>query len=336
VIDFRYHLVSIIAVFLALAIGLVIGANLLKPVTETALNHAANTVSQANGKLRQQTKNLNQQVSADQSFAAAASGRLLGHLLTGQSVVLVEAPNADSKVISGVTAAVQQAGGTVTGQLSLQAQFFDGSQSNEEKLNQLAESLAPDAGVTLPAQPGGDLVYGQDDAAQVIAADVVTKDGPGLSATQSKAIIDGFSQSGYLQITAQGNGNAAVLPPATMAIVVAPATPPSSNDSSPANLALIAVAQQLKTASHGAVLAGSLQGSGPGSAIAEVAGAGKVSTVDYADAETGQIMTVQALAELLSGHSPTNYGVGPGAVPSPAPTPSASPTTTAAHQVTKK
>ena len=34
VIDFRYHLVSIIAVFLALAIGLAIGANLLPQATD--------------------------------------------------------------------------------------------------------------------------------------------------------------------------------------------------------------------------------------------------------------------------------------------------------------
>ena len=37
VIDFRYHLVSIIAVFLALAIGIVIGANALQPATEAVL-----------------------------------------------------------------------------------------------------------------------------------------------------------------------------------------------------------------------------------------------------------------------------------------------------------
>ena len=32
-IDFRYHLVSIVAVFLALAIGIVVGATQLKSVT---------------------------------------------------------------------------------------------------------------------------------------------------------------------------------------------------------------------------------------------------------------------------------------------------------------
>ena len=40
-IDFRYHLVSIIAVFLALAIGIVVGATALQPATVKLLNAAS-------------------------------------------------------------------------------------------------------------------------------------------------------------------------------------------------------------------------------------------------------------------------------------------------------
>jgi Copper transport outer membrane protein, MctB len=335
VIDFRYHLVSIIAVFLALAIGIVIGANELQPTTETALNKAASTVTQQNKNLTQQNKNLQQQVSADQDFAQAAASRLLGHVLAGQGVVLVTAPGADGKVITGVIAALQQAGATVTGQLSLNAQFFESTDSTEGKLTQLAQSLASAAGMTVPNQPASITVSGQADAAQVIAAAIVTKNGSGLTGAQSQAVLGGFGQSGYLQISSASNGNATTLAQATMAVVVAPSTPPTGTGSSPANLALIAVAQQLKAASAGTVLVGSQAGSGPGSAIDEVSGTGKVSTVDYADQAVGQIITAQALWELLTGHSPTSYGVNPGAVPSPAPTPSVSPTTTAARQVRK-
>ncbi len=70
------------------------------------------------------------------------------------------------------------------------------------------------------------------------------------------------------------------------------------------------------------MLAGSLAGSGPGSAIdAVVSGAGKVSTVDDADQATGEIITVQALYELLAGHAPASYGVSPGAAAEPGPDP---------------
>jgi len=327
VIDFRYHLVSIIAVFLALAIGIVVGANELQPTTETALNKAARAVTQQNQSLTRQNKILQQQVSADQDFAQAAAPRLLGHLLAGQSVVLVTAPGADGQVIAGVTTALQQAGATVTGQLSLSAQFFEGTDRAEGNLTQLAQSLASAAGMTVPNQPASDPVSGQTEAAQVIAAAIVSKNGAGLTGAQGHAILDGFGQNGYLQISNTGSGSATALAQATMAVVIAPSTPPTGTGSNAANLALITVAQQLQAASHGTVLAGSQAGSVPGSAIDQVSGTGKVSTVDYADMAVGQVVTAQALWELLTGHAPTSYGVNPGAVPSPAPTPSASPTT---------
>ena len=96
VIDFRYHLVSIIAVFLALAVGIAVGANALRP-TEAFLSKAASEVSKKNNSLTQQNAMLQQQINADQAFAQAGSTRLLAHLLTGQSAVLVTAPGADSR-----------------------------------------------------------------------------------------------------------------------------------------------------------------------------------------------------------------------------------------------
>ena len=40
-IDFRYHLVSIVAVFLALAIGIVVGSTALKPAVLSGLQKTA-------------------------------------------------------------------------------------------------------------------------------------------------------------------------------------------------------------------------------------------------------------------------------------------------------
>ena len=222
------------------------------------------------------------------------------------------APSPDGQVVSGLTTALHTAGATITGTVALQPAFFDDSDSTEAQLTQLAQQLAAAAGLTISAQHDGDAVAGQEAAAQVIAAAIATKTDPAaLSRAQSQAILSGFASAGYLQVSAPG-GTAASLPPAGLAIVVAPATPPSTTDVSPANLALLAVAEQLQTASHGAVLAGSLAGSGPGSAIDEATGAGKVSTVDEADSASGQIMTVQALSSLLAGHPPAQLRCAPG------------------------
>jgi hypothetical protein len=322
-IDFRYHLVSIVAVFLALAIGIVLGTTALNGPLTSRLRSLEGTLRAESDSLRAQKNLLQQQVGGDQAFAQAASPLLLPHLLDGQSVVLVNAPGASQAVISGITAAILQANGTVTGQVDLQPQFFDTSATTERSLTALAQLAPPGALVTGSGsqQLADPQISGQVAAASVLAAAIVTKDGPALSSAQSHAILAGFAQGGFLLASKP------VLAPATLAVVVIPATPPTTNDSAPANLALISMTQKLSTAGDGAVLAGSLAGSGAGSAIDELVSGNtgmEVSSVDNADFETGQIIVVQALNKLLTGHKPENYGIAQGIVPSPAPTPSAS------------
>lgn len=325
-IDFRYHLVSIIAVFLALAIGIAVGANALRPATEAFLSKAATAVTQKNKSLTQQNATLQQQINADQAFAQAAAPRLLGHLLTGQSAVVVTAAGADSSTISGVETALRQAGATVTGQVNLSSQFFDTSAPTEEALSTLAQQLKP-AGVSLPGQAPDAQIAGQQAAAQLIAASLINKNGPALTTAQDQDILNGFANQGYLQVSA-GNGGT-TLPPATLAVVVIPSAPPAAGDSSPANLGLIAVAVQLQETGRGTVLAGPVAGAGSGSAIDEVVnGSAQVSTVDNADTEVGQIVVAQTLAELLAGHPAVSYGIAPGTAPSPAPVPSVTPSAT--------
>jgi hypothetical protein len=321
VIDFRYHIVSIVAIFLALAIGIVFGSTALRGVTLRALQHEARSLHNELNATNSTNRGLGQQVSEDQGFATAAAPLLLSRLLEGQSVVLVTAPNADSKVISGVTVAVRQAGGTVTGQVSLQQQFFDTSATTEGSLATLAQSLAPPGTIVAGQSPpqADPQLTGQAEAARVLAAAIVTSDGPALPAAQGRAILAGFARQGFLQLSKPA------LAPATLAVVITPVTPPAAGDSDPANVALISVTQKLNAACQGAVLAGSYPGSGSGSAIDELASGNTgiaLSSVDNANFETGQIMVVQALSQLLAGGKPASYGIAPGSVPSPAPTPS--------------
>ena len=100
-IDFRYHLVSIVAVFLALAVGIVVGSSALQPGVIRALRAASTHEKKQIDSLLQQQRALKQQVSADQVFAQASASRLLPGLLAGENVVIVDAPGADSQTISG-------------------------------------------------------------------------------------------------------------------------------------------------------------------------------------------------------------------------------------------
>jgi len=330
VIDFRYHLVSIVAVFLALAIGIVIGASAIKPGVLNVLNNASSREQRQISSQQARIRNLENQLASNQAFAQANAPRLLSGMLEGQPVVLVIAPGADAATVNGVTAALKLAGAQITTQAELQPAFFDTSASTQSSLETLAQQVRPPGLLLQTTVPGANpQIAGQQQAAQVLAAALVTK-GTDLSADQAGIILRQFTQQGFLQLSPVSGATAPATapPPATLAVVIPPGSPPSA-DTDPANLALISVAEQprVSSPSHGGVvLAGSQTGSGPGSAIDELIGGGtgaQLSTVDNADKEIGQILVVQALSYLLTGHKAAAYGTG--AVPSPAPTPSATP-----------
>jgi hypothetical protein len=317
VIDFRYHLVSIIAVFLALAVGLVVGSTALSGKAEEFLTAQQHHAIAENGALLKQKGALTNQVNADQAFAQAASQRLVGGLLAQEKVVVVVAPGASNAVTNGVITILRQAGAVVTGQVDLQQSFLTTSAASENSLTSVAQTLAAKTGLPAPVQSQSQ-VAGQQAVAQVLAASVLDgTSGGALSAKASFDILSGLQSTGYVQ-------PGTITQTASLAVLVTPGgAPPSAATSA----VLVAVAAQLKQAGSGTVMAGAVESIGTGSVTStENNSADSVSTVDNADTETGQIMVVQALRNALDGKPPAAYGIESGNAPSPAPTPSGTPT----------
>ncbi len=325
-IDFRYHLVSIVAVFLALSLGLLLGSTELRPYTQKVLYAASKTEQRQIDTLLGDKQQLQGQISSENQFALANAPAMLRNVLAGQQVVLVLAPGAPGSVTSGVGQALTTAGAKLTGELQLDPSFFDTSAAASQKLAQVAQQYAQPAGVTLAGTA-------QAQASELLAQVIMTQNGPGQPvpgeqdpvSVQAVQALDG---AGYLTRSGQPWNRA------TLAVVVIPATPPSTDDANPESQALVTLAQQLNLAGLGTVVTGTVSGSGQGSAIDVMrAGgrAGHLSSVDNADYPVGQIVVAQALADMLHGRS-GSYGVtatassvGPSPPPSPAPT--ASPTT---------
>ncbi len=223
-IDFRYHLVSIVAVFLALAIGIVIGASALRPEVLSVFKNASSHEQQQITAQRAAIKSQQNQINSNQAFAQAAAPILLNGLLQDQQVALVTAPGADPATVNGVTAALKLAGAKVTTQAELQPSFFGTSASTQNSLEVLAQQVEPPGLLpqttsqgTKPPDPG------QQEAAQVLAAALVTKDGADLPADQVKNILDEFTQQGFLQLSPAAGST----PPsqATLAVVITPSVP---------------------------------------------------------------------------------------------------------------
>ena len=317
-IDFRYHLVSIIAVFLALAIGLAVGSTALSGKAIGFLTSQEHRAVASNIALEKSNQALSNQVAADQAFAQAASQRLAGDLLAQEKVVVVVAPGADNVVTDGVTTILRQAGAIVTGKVNLQQSFLTTNGANETTLTQLADNLAAKTGLTVPTQSQSP-VAGQQAVAQLLAASLldsptgVTTTGTTLSSKSSADILTGLEQNGFVTV----DGTPA---PASIAVLVVPGGPAPQTG----NQVLVGLATQLKLASSATVMAGASESVGSGSVVSdENNSANPVSTVDNADTESGQIMVAQALRYLLQGKTPAAFGIDSGTAPSPAPTPSA-------------
>ena len=342
-INFRYHVVSIVAVFLALSIGIVLGSTQLRGRTIDLLEGA--TTSAQNQVKAQHAINaaLNRQVSGDGDFATANAQRIIGGLLADQRVVLVSAPNAPGSVVSGVASALELAGAKVTGQVSLQPLVFDPSASNQSYISTIVATLSS----THVQPPNGSPL---EQASWLLGSAILTKNDPssdtqsgktsgttdttGTSSTSGENVLSSYAQAGLLSVTSGQPGT----DPATLAVVVTPSTVPSDGNSDSTNQGLVTLAQELDTAGLGTVMVGSTSGSVAGSAIDTLRGSNagaQISTVDDADTEIGQIISVQALALALDGRKPGSYGVDPGnsaAAPSPAPTPAASTSSTTTSQ----
>jgi Copper transport outer membrane protein, MctB len=319
-IDFRYHIVSIVAVFLALGLGLLVGATALQPTALGGLISLSQREHQQIGAALAANRQLNRQLDSNDQWAQANAPQLLHGLLAGERVVMVEAPGASSQVVSGVSDALAEAGATVSGQIQIQDKFFDVSRATQQQLTQLAQRFTPVA-VSLQGSPVAQ-------ASQAIAGAILTRDGAGQPVagqrdSASAALLSGFGAEGFLAVNGQPDARA------TLAVVIIPDTPQSTSISNPQSQRLVTLAQQLNLAGQGTVVTGSVDGSGPGSVIDVMRNggrAGHLSSVDNANHTIGQIVVAQALAEQLRGVS-GSYGAtssAASAAPSPAPTPSAS------------
>jgi copper transport outer membrane protein MctB len=330
-IDFRYHLVSIVAVFLALAIGIVLGSTELQGHTLDVLQSTSDSLRSQLSAASAERDSYQAQAGAAEQFLQTAEPTLLGGRLTGQRVVLITEPGAASGVIGGVRQAATTAGATVTGQIALQPKFNDISGATQSSLGTINGSIASSDGVTLTPGTDAQTAY-QQQAAQLIATAILTKtastsqagssqNNGGLSTASAQTLLSAYAQGGYLTVTGSPTDNRA-----TLAVIVVPASAPSGGQNDPVNQVLIAASQEFATASAATVVAGTAAGSQQqGNSISVLrasSASAQMSTVDDADLTLGQISAIEALASQLAGGKPNSYGISGASAVSPDPLPS--------------
>ena len=129
-IDFRYHLVSLISVFLALAVGVVLGAGPLQNSLGTALNDQVTALRENRNATQTKLEQTETAVNERDSYITQAASGLLPGTLASKNVAMVLLPEAKAEDADAITTQLKNAGATVTGRVSLTSTWVDLSREN--------------------------------------------------------------------------------------------------------------------------------------------------------------------------------------------------------------
>jgi hypothetical protein len=144
VISLRYHIVSLVAVFLALALGIVVGSTVLQEGTVSALRATSQEVRQRSEENRTENLALKQEQARLQSFGAAVLPELVKDRLKGRPVVLVDTDKVDGGLRDTVRKSLEDAGAEIDGQITFSDQHLTlAAEADRRAIGQL---LGADAG----------------------------------------------------------------------------------------------------------------------------------------------------------------------------------------------
>jgi hypothetical protein len=129
VINFRYHIVSLMAVFLALAVGIAVGVT-LSPSVQRGIATQAEQDRQQVIQLRTELDRRDSLDTYRSTYDQRTAQLVLAGRLTDERVALVAMPDAPRAVVTAVGDAVTQAGGRVVDQVRVSESVFDPTQAD--------------------------------------------------------------------------------------------------------------------------------------------------------------------------------------------------------------
>ncbi|MHC1563661.1 copper transporter [Actinomycetospora sp. C-140] len=284
----RYHVVSIAAILLALALGVVLGASALSGRVLGALTSDRDELAAQVVQLRGDRDALGDRLGATERLVAAGAPSTVAGVLPGRRVAVLAAPGADPGDVEAVTDLVGRAGGRVTGRLALTDAAT--APDRAEALRALVPRLLP-AGAQLPTTTDTGTLTGS-----LLGSLLVARPGPAAeraTGPEASTALRALADAGYVQ------GPDALDPePAELALVVAGAGTDVARDTTLARLA-----GAMDRVGAGAVLAGRT-GAGVVSTVrTDMALRSGLSTVDGLEGPASRIATVLALREQADGRT---------------------------------
>ena len=298
-IDFKQFLTTIAAIFLALAVGVALGAGPLKGTADEQLRINAEKLSKDKDALQKQLLTDQAESKYRDEFTDSVSAQLVANKLAARKVVLVTLPGSDGADTKEMATLVREAGGTVTGTVEMQPKFFDPTQTAfVDGVAAQSVSSVSATDIDIPATATG---YERD--GYVLARALVSKGPtPGPDPT-AQTILSAFKDAGLVKAPDK-------LERASLVIFIAGPAPDATDAMEPD--AILGLAIGLDASCDGSVMGGPPESAVDNGAIAVIRGDDQakkmVSTVDQLQVPAGQVSIIFALSQQVDGKT-GHYGM---------------------------
>lgn len=289
-VDFRYHLVSIVAVFLALGIGVLMGSGVVGEPLLDNIRDRARDVQAFNDRLKDDVVDLEHDLSVSRRFTEAVEPMLVEGRLAGDDVVIVEIADGDVPVDALLESLEDGAGARVASIVTINEDFELASEEDVADLARLTGSTAEREEL-------------RTDAATMIGERIATLAQRRRAVQDATDILHTLEDEGFVDLAEEDEGSP-VPPGASVVIAASGVTDPTfridqvvtSLGEAAAEGAPVVVVETTDSAWG---IAGSVRGDGDLSNL--------IATVDNVDKLSGRIALVMTL-DRLEGGEPGHYG----------------------------
>jgi hypothetical protein len=291
-ITLRQHVASLVAVFLALAVGIVLGGGPLAGDDDGdgGDQGGSGSAAAAGG---DRPAGSEQDTTYAEAFAAAGAARLYANGLDTHATAILALPGTDDAQVEALQAQIEAAGGSVTGTYTVGDDLLDPAQRDEVEstTSQLATSLAD------PRVPT--TAWGYDTVGTLLALAMSTTQPSSVRADLAAVTVrTALTDAGLLQSPTDVRN-------APLVLVVLPPGDADAGSSLAARTVLSGVVNGLAAQSAGVVVVGDTDSADDGelAALRDSELADRISTVDGVDTTIGQVTSVLAMIAVINGTS---------------------------------
>lgn len=292
-ISLRRHVLTLVAVFLALAIGVVLGSTSVATSIRDALVERQETTA---GQLETAQEDLAQsrlEVDRLDSLAGNLTPAVAADRLKDRPVLVVVAPGASGDDVEAVTKAISTAGGIDAGRIQMTDRSVDPEADSE--LSALVANLPIGKAPATDADLGTQLGTALGRAGLLRSEDAE----PHLGDDDRATVLTTLADAGMIEF------ESGTIRPGQLAVIV---TGPVDDESTAVRIA--SLSRTLDAEGAGVVVVSGISSGGGQDAVVALRSSGQsdASTVDNGGSDAGHLATVLALAEQLD-RKQGDYGV---------------------------